>query len=158
MAGPSMFSGGAFGRFSDKIKQAIADAQARDKAYNDAVAAGATPAQAAASVAAPTQGIPIQTFTPGVVYGDLTTLPVTFAGAGSQLVLPRPKNIRVYLLIVNTLAANPINFNFGNAADNTLYPIPAGGNYLADTSVPQNDLYIFSPVAGTVLVGFVNNG
>jgi hypothetical protein len=154
-----MFKAGTLmGRFHDKIAAAIATAKNRDAIYNAAVASGATPAQAETLIGNASQAIPTQTFTPGMVYGDFTPLPVVFAAAGSQLVLPRPKNIRVYLLIVNTLAANPINFNFGAAADNTLYPIPAGGNYIADTSVPQNDLYIFSPVAGQILVGYINNG
>ena len=92
-----------------------------------------------------------------VMYGDADVLPIVFAGAGDQLVLPRPKVRRVLLSIVNTLAANPINFAFGRPADNVSgVPIPAAGNAFFDNAVPQNDVHVFSPVAGTILVLYMN--
>lgn len=148
MTAPTLFNGGAYGSFSDKIKSAIASAQAREAAYAaDSAAAAASPP------------VPVQSVLPAAaqIYGDMSIIPIVFAGLGDLFVLERPKNTRIFLTIVNTLAANPINFAFGRAADNVSgIPIPAAGNVFFDTAVPQNDLHIFSPVAGTILVGYIN--
>jgi hypothetical protein len=91
------------------------------------------------------------------LYGDMTILPVIFAAAGNLLILQRPRGFRALLTIVNTLAANPINFAFNRAADNVSgIPIPAAGNAFFDTAVPQGEVNVFSPVAGTILVGFID--
>lgn len=92
-----------------------------------------------------------------IMYGDGDVIPIVFAAAGDQLVLPRPKVRRALLSIINTLAANPINFAFGRQADNVSgVPIPAAGNVFFDNAVPQNDVHVFAPVAGTILVLYIN--
>lgn len=93
------------------------------------------------------------------LYGDATILPITFAAAGDLLVLPRPRGTRTLLLITNILPGNPVNYSWDRAADAvTGIPLGAAGGFrLFDNSVPQNDLHIFSPVAGlAVLVEYMN--
>lgn len=101
-------------------------------------------------------------YTPGF-YGDMTVIPVVYGAAADQLVISRPKETRIYLVIVNPLPANPIYVNFDASAAPTAggaltgIPVAAGnGAWVFDQAVPQNDVHIYSPVAGTVLVGFIN--
>lgn len=98
-------------------------------------------------------------------YGDMAFNTVTFLAAGEQLALERPSGFRVYLLIQNqlpNLTTNNINVAFGQPAtpiaagvSNGLQ-IPPGGNFLMDTRVAQNDVSIFAPAAGSVLVAYIN--
>lgn len=101
-------------------------------------------------------------YNPGF-YGDMTVIPVVYAGAQDQLVLARPKETRIYLVIVNPLPANSIYVNFDASAEPAAggavkgVPIAAGnGAWVFDQVVPQNDVHIYAPVAGTILVGFIN--
>ena len=125
-----------------KIQEAIDAAHRRDAA----LASGKTP-----PTAAPISP-ELSTF-----YGDMDIIPAVFGAAGDLLVLLRPKGLRVLLTIINTLAANPINFAFNRPADNVSgIPIPAAGNVFFDNATPQGDLHVFAPVAGTILVGYIN--
>lgn len=91
------------------------------------------------------------------LYGDMIVFPVVFAGAGEQLVLQRPNNTRISLLIVNSTVVGNIFYTFDRVADNvSCVPIPAGGNRLFDFSVPQGELHIFSTGAGTVIIEYMN--
>lgn len=138
-----------FGTFGEKIAAAIASARAREAAY--AAQESGTPAGVTASGAIIPAGVQN-------VYGDMFIIPITFTAAGDLFVLERPKNKRVLLVVVNTIALNTINFAFGRAADNVSgIPITSGGNVFFDTAVPQNDLHVFSPAVGTILVGYINN-
>ena len=134
-----------FGNFAEKIKTAIELARSRN----------ADAAIAAATAPAPTP--PVQVTTQDAAQGDGVVLPIVFPALGDQLALARPPGRRTLLVVINTLAANPVNVNFGVAADNVAgIPIPVGGNLFLDVAVPQNDVHIFAPVAGTVLVFFIN--
>lgn len=99
--------------------------------------------------------IPHASYTPGM-YGDMSITPIILAANTSLLALSRPRNTRIYLMIQNTLAANILYAQFGNQADINAVQIQPGGNWLFDAVVPQNDLYLFSAAAGTVLVAYVN--
>lgn len=88
------------------------------------------------------------------LYGDGINFPFVFGAAGDMLVLARaPAGLtRIYLLIVNTLAANPVQVAFGQAAALLSgIPIPAAGNY-EPLKPQQNDVHVFSPVAGTIQI------
>lgn len=91
-------------------------------------------------------------------YGDMVVKPFTFAAAGSVLALERPKHVRIFLLIQNRLGANPIEVAWDTPGQvGNGITLPAGGNVLFDSRVPQNDLFIFSPVAGfAATVAFIN--
>lgn len=90
-------------------------------------------------------------------YGDAIVFPVVFAAAGPLLVLPRPNQTRVSLLIVNSTVVGNIFYTFDRVADNvSCVPIVAGGNRLFDVSVPQGDLHLFSTGAGTVIIEYMN--
>ncbi len=82
----------------------------------------------------------------------------TFTGAGDQLVLPRPIGTRTLLIIENDLAApNSIRVNFDKIADaNTGLRIVAGGNAFFDAVVPQNNIHVFAPVAGNIILTWIN--
>lgn len=130
--------------FRDKINAALVAARNRETA----VARGYVP-PSNTPLADP--GISV------IMYGDADVLSIVFAAAGDQLVLPRPKVRRALLSVINTLVANPINVAFGRQADNVSgVPIPAAGNIFFDNAVPQNDVHVFSPVAGTILVLYIN--
>jgi hypothetical protein len=90
-------------------------------------------------------------------FGDMQTLPVTVTAAGNVAALDRPSFRRVLLIVNNLLVGNTINFAFDRAADAvTGVPIIAGGNVFFDNAVPQGQLNVFIPVAGTILVSFIN--
>lgn len=91
-------------------------------------------------------------------YGDVLTQVFTFTGAGDQLVLPRPIGTRTLLIIENDLAApNSIRVNFDKIADaNTGLRIVAGGNAFFDAVVPQNNIHVFAPVAGNIILTWIN--
>jgi hypothetical protein len=130
------------GNVPRKIQDAIDAARRRENAF----LAGHVPPTVAPVPAE------ISTF-----YGDMDIIPVVFAAAGDLLVLLRPKGLRVQLGIFNTLAANVINFAFNRQADNVSgIPIPAAGNAFFDNATPQGDLHVFSPIAGTILVSYIN--
>lgn len=119
----------------------------------------------------PQQGVPLPTpdqvasgtpqaiYAPGD-YGDRIVLPITFLGGDVQLVLQRPRGTRISLIIQNTLpqlVTNNIIVSYGvPAAPGIGLQIPPGGNIFEDKAVPQNDVYIFAPAAGIVLVAFIN--
>jgi hypothetical protein len=68
-------------------------------------------------------------------------------GDGSQLVLPS-NPARVYLLVQNLGAADPLYINFGkdaSAADGVR--IVAGGNIILDYACPTDDVYAFMDAA-----------
>lgn len=91
-------------------------------------------------------------------YGDVLTQVFTFAGAGDQVVLPRPTGIRTLLIIENDLAApNAIRINFDKIADaNTGLKVVAGGNAFFDAVVPQNNIHVFAPAAGNIILTWIN--
>ena len=90
------------------------------------------------------------------MYGNAQVITPLFAGAGDLLVLPRPATgQRVFLLIVNNLAASVANVNFDNVASAAIgIQIQPGGNLFMDQFVPQNDIHIFIPIAGVITVAF----
>jgi hypothetical protein len=94
----------------------------------------------------------------GTKYGDAITFQVPFAAAGDLLVLTRPTTKRTLLIIENDLAApNSIRVNFdAQASVNLGLRIINGGNLFFDVAVPQNDIHVFAPVAGNVLVTYMN--
>lgn len=91
-------------------------------------------------------------------FGDGQLSTVVFAGAGNLLVIARPPQFqRVLLIIVNDIAGFNVRVNFDSAANVTTgFPIPPGGNIFFDNVVPQNDIHVFSPVAGNIQVAFMN--
>jgi len=100
--------------------------------------------------------IPQANYNPGQ-YGDLQILPITLVANADQLCLPRPSITRVMLLIQNTLVAATINITFDNQANaGNSIQLPAGGNLLFDTIVPQNDLHISCASAGVIIVAYMN--
>ena len=94
----------------------------------------------------------------GARYGDAQLQAITFAAAGSLLVLARPpQHQRTLLIIVNDIAGFNIRMNFDSAANVTTgLPIPPGGNVFFDTCVPQNDINVFAPVAGVIQIAYLN--
>lgn len=87
-------------------------------------------------------------------YGDVQTYPCNFAGARNELAILRPtKAVRTFLLVVNSFAVpNIIRVNFDAPASPTLgMPIPAGGNLFMDYFVPQQDVHVYSLIAGTIM-------
>lgn len=91
------------------------------------------------------------------IYGNAVTLPVVFAGAGEAMILARPSQTRISLLIQNLNIAGGINYCFDRPADNaSCILIANGGNRLFDISVPQGDLHVFAAGAGTVILEFMN--
>lgn len=94
-------------------------------------------------------------FDPGN-YGDMIIKPVILAAGVDQLAIPRPQYERIYILIQNNTTGF-VYMTFDNAA--TLLNgiiIAAGGNYLADSRVPQNDLHLMSPAGGNVIACYMN--
>lgn len=113
-------------------------------------------APSAAAIAA-AGNAPVPIYRPGM-YGEGQLSPITFAGASDILVLPRPgKGIRAWLLIVNDLAASTIRVNFDSSASATIgIAIGPGGNLFMDVVVPQNDIHVFSPIAGLIHIAYIN--
>lgn len=103
-----------------------------------------------AANAAPT---PMAVNNPGN-YGEAYTVPVIFGAAGALLALPRPSSgIRKLLIINNTIAGFAITIGFDTAPTVASgLQIATGGNLFFDIVVPQNDIWIFAPAAGTVQV------
>jgi hypothetical protein len=66
-------------------------------------------------------------------------------------ILTRPDNKRVFLLIENTHATQSIFVGFGinNPGPTIGVTITAGGSFLLDTRVPQNDIYLAASGADT---------
>lgn len=92
----------------------------------------------------------------GSVYGDIQSAFVALANGVDKLVLSRPGNTRVFLLIYNPNAAN-LYFAFDQQANASCLPIPPGGNLLMDVFVPQNDLHLFyTGAAVTVPIMYSN--
>lgn len=93
-------------------------------------------------------------------YGTALDFDLTFAGAGLLLALAAPSaGVRSLLIIENNIAGFVIRIGFGSqpAATSGLQ-IAAGGNLFMDIKVPQNDIWIFSPAAGTVhIVHMIDN-
>ena len=96
-------------------------------------------------------------FSPGS-FGDALILSVAFGAAGDILALPRPPlGVRTLLIIVNDLPASAIRVNMDSPATATAgIAIQPLGNLLLDAVVPQNDIHIFSPIAGVVTVMYIN--
>jgi len=94
----------------------------------------------------------------GAKYGDAVTIVAAFAAAGDLLVLPRPSTKRILLIVENDLVApNTIRINFDAQANANLgLRVISGGNAFFDVSVPQNDIHVFAPVAGNVIVTYIN--
>ena len=102
--------------------------------------------------------LPIAVFDASL-YGDGQLLTQVYAGAGSLLVVPRPQGqLRTYLLLINVTAASTIRIALDAAASAVSgIPLAAGGNFLMDAKVWQNDIHVFSPVAGAgVLAAWMN--
>jgi hypothetical protein len=93
-------------------------------------------------------------------YGDVTTFRFTFpiaSGAFESIVLRRPVQTRISLLVVNLSVVGNVFYCFDRTADNvTCIPIPNGGNRLFDTKVPQGDLHVFSTGAGDIVIEYMN--
>lgn len=97
------------------------------------------------------------------ISGDgVSNLIVATANLQNVLAIPRPPNgmRRTFMLIQNRLVGTELFFAFGRNADNgvSCIGIAAGGNLLLDQlqSIPQNDVFLFFPIAGSVPVAFVN--
>ena len=75
------------------------------------------------------------------IYADMVQMAYPLALGQEALVLPRNKTTRVFLMIVNP-GISPLYVSFDQVASANGLPIPAGGNFLADASVPQNDIHI----------------
>ena len=108
----------------------------------------------------PPQATPLRatpTFAPGS-FGDALLQSTIFGAPGSILALPRPVRAqRTLLIIANNFPAQVIYVNYDNPASPVVgVPIGPGGNMFLDTVVPQNDIYIFSPVAGVVPITYIN--
>lgn len=104
----------------------------------------------------PTSVIPVFD---GSQFGDSIIIPVTFAALGEQIALARPNMTRVLLTIVSMFAAAGQNifYAFDRTADNvSCIPIPPGGNRIYERAVPQGELHIWAPGAGTVIIEFMN--
>lgn len=90
------------------------------------------------------------------LYGDYSIFPVVFAGAGNTLVLQKPKHRRISLLIQNNTGVD-IFYDLGKGATNvSSVRIPTAGNRLFDVTCPQDDVFIFSMGAGTVIIEYCN--
>lgn len=96
------------------------------------------------------------------IYGDAQTIVVNGAALENVVAIQRPPPgmRRTLLIVFNNLAANQLFFAFGRAADNggSSTPIAIAGNLLLDNlpSVPQNELNLFFPAAGSAFVTFIN--
>ena len=91
------------------------------------------------------------------LYGDAIIFPVVFAAAGERMVLERPNNTRIELLIVNLSVLGNIFYAFDRVADAiSSVPIVAGGNRLFDSVCPQGELHINASAAGTVIIEYMN--
>lgn len=91
-------------------------------------------------------------------YGDMSTQTIAFTGAGAQLVLQRPQGKRTFLVIVNELAApNVARVDFDRPPNvSTGVPIAASANWLFDSVVPQNNVYVWVPAAGNITIAWIN--
>lgn len=92
-------------------------------------------------------------------YGDIQTYPCIFPAAMDELAILRPtKSVRTFLLVVNSLVIpNIITVNFDAPATPTSgIQIPAGGNLFMDYFVPQQDVHVYSPIAGVVQCFYCN--
>ncbi|MHB8674550.1 MAG: hypothetical protein ACYDAK_12860 [Candidatus Limnocylindrales bacterium] len=138
------------GRFAKPNVLASADIQS---GANSTPASPIPPSMVASSVGPAEMGVP--SFSPAQ-FGNAQIITPVFAAAGDQLVLPRPATgQRVFLLIVNNLAASVANVNFDNIASAAIgIQIQPGGNLFMDQFVPQNDIHIFIPIAGVITVAF----
>lgn len=92
-------------------------------------------------------------------YGNQIVLPLVFGAAGSQLVLPKSNNQRIFLHLQNTLVAGTILYSFDQPASATFgIQLPVGQSLFCDSFVPQNDLYVFCPFAGQLMLSYsINN-
>ena len=99
---------------------------------------------------------PAPSYEPGA-YGEAVNLPIVFAAAGALLALRRPTSgIRSLLIIANSIAGFAITVGYDTAPTvGSGLPIAAGGNLFLDQKVPQNDIWIFSPAAGTVQITYM---
>lgn len=90
-------------------------------------------------------------------YGEEDDIPITFAVAGDLLVLPRPNQTRILLLIQNLTVAGGIAYAFNKPATiNVNTTIIAGGNRLWDKVVPQGDLHVAAAGAGNIVISYIN--
>lgn len=123
------------------------------------VPASMVPPPGSGTQAAQGASAPAPVYTPGS-YGEAVTVPIIFSAAGALLALRRPTaGIRKLLIINNTIAGFAITVGYDGAPNvgNGLQ-IAAGGNLFFDVVVPQNDIWIFSPAAGTVqLIYMIDN-
>lgn len=70
--------------------------------------------------------------------------------AEDEPILTRPSNKRTFLLIQNTHVAQDLFVGFGIKPSATIgVKIPAGGNFLLDSLVAQDDVYLAGSAAGT---------
>jgi len=99
---------------------------------------------------------PAASYEPGA-YGEAVNLPVVFAAAGALLALRRPTSgIRSLLIIANSIAGFAITVGYDTAPNiGSGLPIASGGNLFLDQKVPQNDIWLFSPAAGTVQITYM---
>jgi hypothetical protein len=130
-------------------------------APGDSIAVNLPPATPEQTQPIPPQNIvapSIQTVLDYYKVGEAQVQPVTYAAAGSQLVLPRaPNGKRTLLIIVNDFAVGVIRFMFNTQASAVLgVQIPALGNVFFDSSVPQQDVYVFAPAGGQITICYIN--
>jgi hypothetical protein len=82
-------------------------------------------------------------------YANFTQIPLALTTV-DQIVLPRPTQIRVYLTILNTDAANTIFVNFGTAATPLSIPFAPANGFEWLFVIPQDDIHMVASAAPTV--------
>jgi len=145
-------------RTSDRPKTTFGRPQWQIEPGNSRVPLSSIPPSPNQSADAGNSELPIPMWIPGI-YGDMQYKQITYLALGpfDQLVLLRPVRAqRVFMLIQNNFAAGNILINFDNPASalNGI-PINPGGNFLCDNAVPQNDIHVFGPGAGTINISYM---
>ena len=88
-------------------------------------------------------------------YGNVIEQSITLAANTDTVILTRPSTKRTYLIVVNT-GATAVYIGFDSQASISGMPIGAGGNYLCDAFVPQNDIHLLSVAGGSVTLIYSN--
>lgn len=90
-------------------------------------------------------------------YGESFNFQVLLVAGQPVKVLDRPNNRRIQLTIQNQNAVGNVFYAFDKAADTVNgIIVPAGGNRLWDTVVPQGDLWLIAPANSTVVIEYIN--
>lgn len=93
-------------------------------------------------------------------FGEFAHLPFSVGTDPAAPVLLRAQTKRTYLLIENTSVGDKLYVGFGQQPSASVgVTIQPGGNFLADVTVPQNDLYLTGSAAGvTGKITYCNAG